>query len=521
MPIALRELNIRESWCYKLFLFSVYAIIFEMGSKGRALFDLNEPPAEDDQVNDGVLCIQPQRAVPSSSTNTSEFLASSVDPPGIVNNHAFSHASSVSGFQPFVRSKGAEASRVPEEHGSAGPSTSGSASLSKSSQEHSMKALLQPDLNSLDMQVAEKEEGEWSDAEGSTCADKSSGLYDKSNTDVDKASQEKSAVEPVSNIDKVGSVDNASQDNEKRNADNYNVSLELDRDTSDRKSNSSRNSETSSKTDITMDGQEDSGQVPKHREIRGVEASHALKCANNFGKRPKVDQQKEAMLGKKRSRQTMFLDLEDVKQAGSQKSTSRRQNFPSPVTTRTVKESRNIPPPSEKNGEKQSQLLVKDVKQIDSSNEGNLPMESTDSKSESSADVNLTPLGRPRRMNSATDLTSEAQTPPIPRQSSWKHPTDQRQSRNSQFPGRKPAPTSQNSMDPKLGAKKPPSKKQPIVSSPCQDTSVERLIREVTNEKFWQHPGTSEFHLIIILIFHHCDYYHYFLLINCFVSLLS
>lgn len=493
MSIALRELNICKRWWYKLFLFSVYAIIFEMGSKGRALFDLNEPPADDEQVNDGILCLQPQRAVPSSSTNTSEFLASSVDPPGIVNNHAFSHASSVSGFQPFVRSKGAEASRAPEEHGSAGPSTSGGASLSKSSQEHTMKSLIQPDLNSLDMQVTEKEEGEWSDAEGSTYADKNCGLNDKSNTDVDKASQEKSAVEPMSNSDKVGSVDNASQDNEKGNGENYNISsLELDRDTSDRKSNSSRNSETSSKADITMDGQEDSGQVPKHREIRGVEASHALKCANNFGKRPKVDQQKEMMLGKKRSRQTMFLDLEDVKQAGSQKSIARRQNFPAPVTTRIVKESRNVPSPSEKNGEKQSQVLVKDMKQIDSTNEGNLPMESNDSRSESSADVNLAPLGRPRRLNSATDLTSEAQTPPIPRQSSWKHPTDQRQNRNSQFPGRKPALTSQNSMEPKLGAKKPPSKKQPIVSSLCQDTSVERLIREVTNEKFWQHPDEAE-----------------------------
>ncbi|XP_019259459.1 PREDICTED: probable helicase DDB_G0274399 [Nicotiana attenuata] len=464
-----------------------------MGSKGRLLFDLNEPPSEDDQDNDGVLCFQPQRAVPSSSTKTSEFLASSVDPPGIVNNHAFSHASSVSGFQPFVRLKGAEASRAPEEQKSAGASTFSGASLSTSSQEHVLKAVLQPDLNSLGMQTAEKEEGEWSDAEGSTDAYKNLGINDKLNTDVDKATQEKSAVEPVNNSDKVGSADNASQDNEKRNGEISNISsLELDPDTNDRKSNSSRNSETSNKADIAMDGQEDSGQVPKHREIRGAEAIHALKCANNFGKRPKIDQQKEAMLGKKRSRQTMFLDLEDVKQAGSIKSTTRRQNFPAPIT-RIVKESRTIPPPAEKNGEKQSQQLVKDIKPIESTNEGNYPMESNDSKSESSADVNLAPLGRPRWMNSSIDLTSEAQTSPMPRLSSSKHPTDLRQGRNSQVPGRKqPALTSQSSMDPKLGAKKPPSKKQPIVSSQSQDTSVERLIREVTNEKFWQHPDETE-----------------------------
>lgn len=129
-------------------------------------------------------------------------------------------------------------------------------------------------------------------------------------------------------------------------------------------------------------------------------------------------------------------------------------------------------------------------------------MESNDSKSESSADVNLAPLGRPRRMNSSIDLTPEAQTSPMPRPSSSKHPTDPRQGRNSQVPGRKPALTSQSSMDPKLGAKKPPSKKQPIVSSQSQDTSVERLIREVTNEKFWQHPGIFQFHLHYY--YHHC-----------------
>ncbi|KAK4722283.1 hypothetical protein R3W88_012516 [Solanum pinnatisectum] len=164
-----------------------------------------------------------------------------------------------------------QASRAPEEHGSAGPSTSGGASLSKLSQEHTMKSLLQPDLNSLDMQVAEKEEGEWSDAEGSTYADKNCGFNDKSNTDVDKALQEKSAVEPVSNSDKVGSVDYASQDNEKGNGENYNISsLELDRDTSDRKSNSSRNSETSSKADITMDGQEGCQSIERLEVLRQV-----------------------------------------------------------------------------------------------------------------------------------------------------------------------------------------------------------------------------------------------------------
>ncbi|KAI3766926.1 hypothetical protein L2E82_17005 [Cichorium intybus] len=121
--------------------------------------------------------------------------------------------------------------------------------------------------------------------------------------------------------------------------DDNNASL-VDGDSIDRKSSGSRNSEG----DIAMDIQEDSIVAPK-KDIKGVEAIHALKIANNPRKRPKIDHQKEAMLGKKRSRQTMFLNLEDVKQAGTIKTTTpRRQNFPPPVTTRIVKESRLLLP---------------------------------------------------------------------------------------------------------------------------------------------------------------------------------
>jgi senataxin len=135
--------------------------------------------------------------------------------------------------------------------------------------------------------------------------------------------------------------------------------------------------------------------------------------------------------------------------------------------------------------------MMRDQKQVDMScNEGGTSLESTEPKSECNGDMNSGLLGRPRRLNSDTDISAEVSLPPIPRQSSWKQPTDSRQTKNLQVSNRKPALSSQNSMDPKLGNKKYlPPKKQTAISTPYQDTSVERLIREVTNEKFWHHPG--------------------------------
>ncbi|GMI83180.1 hypothetical protein like AT4G30100 [Hibiscus trionum] len=48
-------------------------------------------------------------------------------------------------------------------------------------------------------------------------------------------------------------------------------------------------------------------------------------------------------------------------------------------------------------------------------------------------------------------------------------------------------------MDTKMVNKKHlPSKKTTAITSSYQDTSVERFIREVTNERFWHHPENSE-----------------------------
>lgn len=454
-----------------------YAIVHEMGSKGRPLFDLNEPPTEDDEDHDEVFSFQPQRAVPSSSTQTSDLFAVSSNAQGIVNNRAFSHASSVSGFQPFVRPNSAKESEVSGGRKNAGTMIAEFPSSSKSNKVENVKAGQLPELSNADARAVEKEEGEWSDAEGSGDAYRSSNMHEElaNNNEISKEKEvgdmRNSIVDAVAAEEDVPQIEDVKVENGDL------ASSGVDPDINDRKSNSSRNSESSS-----MNGPEDSAWVPKQKEVRGVEASYALKLANNPGKRPRLDQYKEVQLGKKRSRQTMFLNLEDVKQVGALKSsTPRRQNFPAPVTTRTVKEGRLPLPVSERAGEKQ----------VDSSNnEGNGCLESNDPESECNGEIN-TVFSRSRRLNSSTALGADTQSTTISRQSSWKQSMDLRPAKNSQIPSRKTSFSNLNVVDTKLGAKKLPSKKQPAINTQYQDTSVERLLREVTNEKFWHHPGIN------------------------------
>ncbi|KAJ7965683.1 p-loop containing nucleoside triphosphate hydrolase superfamily protein [Quillaja saponaria] len=460
-----------------------------MGSRGRALFDLNEPPAEDNDETDAAFFFQPQKALPSTNPHNPDLFASSAGPRGIINNHAFSHASSVSGFQPFVRPRSASAIEVDAELKRAGDQNTKSALSSNFIKDEEARVTMSPISNSANVQSFEREEGEWSDAEGSPDVKESGNLLQEG-----KASQD----QVIS-----GEMDGCAAAADKKSC-NVKVSesstediisqpsLGLEFDTNVQKRNGTRDSESNVKCETSMDGQDELGIVHKQKEVKGVEASHALRFANNTGKR-KIDQRKEEMLGKKRNRQTMFLKLEDVKQAGPIKtSTPRRQVFPPPFTTRTVKEVRNLPQPADRVGEKLDHTTVKDQKQVNtSSTEGGNPLESYDSRSECNGN-NSGLLSRPRRLNSDTELSAE-NLPPVPRQSSWKQPIDIRQQKNSQVSNRKLGLVSQSSMDPKLGNKKHlPAKKQVPISNQYQDTSVERLIREVTNEKFWHHPEEAE-----------------------------
>ncbi|XP_057502593.1 helicase sen1-like isoform X2 [Actinidia eriantha] len=463
-----------------------------MGSRERLFIDLNEIPVEEDEETNAVTCFQTQRVIPSSNVHTSDLITTSPGLQRIVNNCAFSHASTVSGFQPFVRPKSSPVSLVCAEQMRAVDMRCEVASLSKTNNGEDTIEAPQIDLGSAEIQVVEKEEGEWSDAEDSASAHGSSGMGEQSLSGPGKESEGKGMANLRDHFKVGANTEDVSQNDDKIKDENGDrISLGLDLDTSGQKSISSRSLGGNCEGDVSMDGREEPGLVPKQKEVKGIEASHALKCANNPGKRPRFDQHKEAMLGKKRSRQTMFLNLEDVKQVGSIKtSTPRRQNIPAPITIRTGREARPVTP-TERIGEKQSQPVNKDSKQVDlSCTEGNTYVESNDSISEYNGDMNSGLLGRPRRLNSTTDPAAEVHLPSIPRQSSWKQPADSKQLKKSQVPPRNLV--SQNSIDAKLVTRKLPSKKQNTVSNQYQDTSVERLLREVTNEKFWHHPEEAE-----------------------------
>lgn len=454
-----------------------------MGSRGRLLFDLNEPPVEDNEDSDG-LVFQPQKAQPSSNSHASDLFPASGGSQRILNNHAFSHASSVSGFQPFVRSKLGSNPEIGEEQKKISDQNLKTTSSSKLSNVETAAPTIVS--GSRDTRSVEREEGEWSDAEGSADINGGSVLNKQL-----KTSQEKGLLSPSHDVSVNNSCNLKISDSTLDKSINH-VPSTSDQEPNDRKSNSILNTESNVKVDTSTDSvQEETGLLPKQREVKGIEASHALKCANNPGKR-KIDQHLEAKLGKKRNRQTMFLNLEDVKLAGPMKtSTPRRQTFPPPITTRIVKEVHNATQVNERIGEKQTN---KDQKQGDvSSHEAGISSESGESKVDSNGDMSSGLLARSNRPNNDGDIPAEASLPPIPRQGSWKIPTDSRLQRNMQVSNRKPTISNQSSSDHKqINKKHLPAKKQNSVST-HQDSSVERLIREVTNEKFWHHPGAIFF----------------------------
>ncbi|XP_022980920.1 uncharacterized ATP-dependent helicase C29A10.10c-like [Cucurbita maxima] len=455
-----------------------------MGSRGRLLFDLNEPPVEDNEDGD-VIVFQPQKAQPSANSHASDLFPASGGPQRILNNHAFSHASSVSGFQPFVRSKLGSNPEMGEEQKKMSDQNSKVTSSSKLNNVETATPTLVS--GSRDTQSVEREEGEWSDAEGS--ADINGGSVLRKQL---RPSQEQGLLSPSHDVSVNNSCNTKVSDSTIDKSSNHVPSI-TDPEPNDRKNNSILNTENNVKLDTSTDSvQEETGLPSKQREVKGIEASHAIKCANNPGKR-KIDQHLEAKLGKKRSRQTMFLNLEDVKMAGPMKtSTPRRQAFPPPITTRIVKEVHSATQVNERVGEKQT--VNKDQKQGDvSSHEGvGISSESGESKLDSNGDMSSGLLARPNRPNNDGDIPVEAPLPPIPRQGSWKIPMDSRVQRNMQVSNRKPAISNQSSSDHKqINKKHLPAKKQNSVSS-HQDSSVERLIREVTNEKFWHHPEETE-----------------------------
>ncbi|KAJ1699268.1 hypothetical protein LUZ63_007780 [Rhynchospora breviuscula] len=367
-----------------------------MGSRGKILFDLNELPTEEEFPNNSPATSHPPKSLPIASKSAPDLpiparsatnlpissgnalnqpIPSAVSNQGMLNNHAFKHASTGSLFQPFVRNK------------------------DPSSNEESKPA----NNNDDEIKSADREEGEWSDIDGNTEA--------------------------------VGSNNLA---NEEREADK---------------------GDSTSNPEALKDGSVHGGDAIAKREVKGVEASYALKFANNPMKRPRIDEQKEEKLGKRRPRQTVFINVEDAKQAGPMKgSTPKRQtSFPAPIITRTVKEKQTL---------KQSDVAA---------------LEGTDIAGDQNGDLN------------GDSLNSS-------KSGSWKQPVEPKQLPKGTVGSSMTVPSKKMgsaTTDLKFGNGKKhmpssTSKKQLSNSTQYQDTSVERLIREVTSEKFWHNAEEAE-----------------------------
>ncbi|XP_042377228.1 probable helicase DDB_G0274399 [Zingiber officinale] len=455
-----------------------------MGGSGRLLFDLNELPEEEVNVDDCPIVYQPQKSLPVSTLNSSTLLPSSEACQRIQNNHAFTHASIGSCFQPFVRK---EVSKKPKEFEKLGvESNTDQASTSvASSFEDVNKINILVQSGCQGGQTVEREEGEWSDMDVN--GDDNASISSNKQEILDDETTEKQIMNEESRS--CGKADGSGHNNSSLLGITVNEVCEPIRDPNENLPVSENYATYNSRVDAPVDGFGESSSV-KPREVKGVEASHALRFASNPVKRPKIDEHKEAMLGKKRARQTVFINVEDAKQASSMKTTPRRQtSFPATVVTRTVKDSSRASTPVIERGTERPN--TKDQKQSDfMSTEGSSTLESGNLKNEPNGDAISGP-GRPKKLNH-NEVFSETY-PSVSKQVPSKQSVDTRQFTNSSVSSRKPLVSGLGNTDQKLGVKKnTSSKRQNSINHQYQDTSVERLLREVTSEKFWHHPEETD-----------------------------
>lgn len=210
--------------------------------------------------------------------------------------------------------------------------------------------------------------------------------------------------------------------------------------------------------------------------VKGVEANYALKLANNPAKRSKLDEHKVAMLGKKRARQTVLINDEDAKQACITRISTPR------IQSRGV---------GEGPVETQNQLVIRDQMQSETmSSERSNSAAPNDQYAESNGDDELVSQSWSKKMN-AEEPPSDGYQQSAPRQASLRQTMDYKQMKGRPVFSQRAVVTGQNTADQKLANKKSlVSKKQVSAkNTQYQDTSVERLLQEVTSDKFWHNPG--------------------------------
>ncbi|KAL5232329.1 hypothetical protein ABZP36_031105 [Zizania latifolia] len=441
------------------------------------LFDLNELPTEAEEEAAPVVS-QPQKTLPVPTTLPSFLPPQEVSQSqGILNNNAFKHASSGSGFQPFVRSKDSQITKEPIKIEDNLNASVASTSMVIKHSADDVDKLTEPS-NQIS-QAVEREEGEWSDAD--VASDTAGSSVSKKEEAASAATQVKRDIqESEPTVIKSGDM----------------IKDEISAEPSDTEmTDVPKDPVIRGPTGLeSMKNVENTGNQPgddsdlsnRSKDVKGVEANFALKFASNPSKRPKFDEHKEAMLGKKRARQTVFINVEDAKQAGTLKtSTPRRQSsFPAPIVTRTVKEAfRSAGCAAERAAEKQSQPAIREQRQSEMlGSERSNSADPIDQNSESNGDPEMGSQARLKKMNAEEPL-SDGYQQPMPRQL-----------KGQQISSQRSVVTGQSTADQKPANKRSlASKKQtPANNTQYQDTSVERLIREVTSDKFWHNPEEAE-----------------------------
>jgi senataxin len=224
----------------------------------------------------------------------------------------------------------------------------------------------------------------------------------------------------------------------------------------------------------------------RSKNVRGIEANFALKLANNPAKRSKLDEHKEAMLGKKRARQTVIINDEDAKQAGTGTiSTPRRQ-------------SRGV---GEGTAETQSQLVIRDQRQAERmGSEQSNSAAPDDQNTESHGDFELASQDWSKKMN-GEEPPSDGYEQSVPRH--LRQTMDSKQFKGRPVSSQRAVVTGQNTADQKPANKRSlVSKKQASANNTqYNDTSIERLLQEVTSDKFWHNPGCSPTFSLFLLNF--------------------
>ncbi|KAF9610314.1 hypothetical protein IFM89_021984 [Coptis chinensis] len=299
-----------------------------------------------DGESDVVLNLQPQRIRPSLNSHTADLFAPAEGCQRILNSSSFSHEPSVSGFQPFVRPKDPHSSdELAKRHKlhHVISNVASSSNIVNQREEKKAALVLAPGFTLMDAEAVEKEEGEWSDVEGSADAFLRSPIIIKQERPriVDCPTEHKQGMAERASVSSSGKAAEKSSRDVKwteglKDEVVENSKGETKNHGSEFTCSGVRDSDDSVKGDTSIVGQEEASLAFKQRDVKGAEVQ-GIKPANNPGKKLKHDPYKEAQLGKKRSRQTVFLNLEELKQAGPLKSsTPRRQAVSSTLTARAL-----------------------------------------------------------------------------------------------------------------------------------------------------------------------------------------